>query len=200
MNFNDEAKKWDTERRIIRAKQISDFLKREININQNSVMLEFGCGTGLISSNFVNCFSKIIGYDQSEKMLEVYDSKFLEIKDKMISTNSLTGLNTKVDIIISSMVFHHIIDINHVLNDIRSILKHDGKLIIVDLDLDDGGFHSDESGFNGHNGFDRELFVSQLKLNGFDVTQIGTVLEDVKICDDKEIPYSLFYVYAMKVD
>lgn len=200
MNFNDEAKNWDSERRVKRAKQISDFIKRIININPNNVMLEFGCGTGLITSNLINNVSKIIGYDQSENMLDVFNSKFIDMKDKVIGTDNLIGLDSKVDIVISSMVFHHIENINQSLNDIKKVLKKHGELIIVDLDLDDGSFHSNEIGFKGHNGFDRDLFVKQLSLNGFNATQVGTVLQDKKILGNKEIPYSLFYVHAIKID
>lgn len=200
MNFNDEAKNWDTERRVKRAKQISDFIKRIININPNNVVLEFGCGTGLITSNFINNVSKIIGYDQSENMLDVFNSKFFDMKDKVIGTDNLIGLDSKVDIVISSMVFHHIIDISQAINDIRNIMNAQGQLIIVDLDLDDGSFHADEIEYKGHNGFDRDWFVNQLELNGFKLIHLGTVLEDIKICDNVLIPYSLFYVYAIKKD
>lgn len=200
MNFNDEAKNWDSERRVKRAKQISDFIKRIININPNNVMLEFGCGTGLITSNFINNVSKIIGYDQSENMLDVFNSKFIDMKDKVIGTDNLIGLDSKVDIVISSMVFHHIIDISQAINDIRNIMNAQGELIIVDLDLDDGSFHADEIEYKGHNGFDRDWFVNQLELNGFKLIHLGTVLEDIKICDNVLIPYSLFYVYAIKKD
>lgn len=200
MNFNDEAKNWDSERRVKRAKQISDFIKRIININPNNVMLEFGCGTGLITSNFINNVSKIIGYDQSENMLDVFNSKFIDMKDKVIGTDNLIGLDSKVDIVISSMVFHHIIDISQAINDIRNIMNAQGELIIVDLDLDDGSFHADVIEYKDHNGFDRDWFVNQLELNGFKLIHLGTVLEDIKICDNVLIPYSLFYVYAIKKD
>lgn len=200
MNFNDEAKEWDTDRRINRAKQIADFLKSKINFGNKSIMLEFGCGTGLISNHFLDYFSKIIGYDQSDKMLEVFNKKFLEEKDRVIGINNIVELNSEVDIVISSMVFHHIEDINQSLNDIKKVLKKHGELIIVDLDLDDGSFHSNEIGFKGHNGFDRDLFVKQLSLNGFNTIQVGTVPQDKKILSNKEISYSLFYVHAIKID
>jgi ubiquinone/menaquinone biosynthesis C-methylase UbiE len=198
MNFNDEANTWDTERRIKRSKQICDFVLRNVEIDKENTLLDFGCGTGLISQNFVNVVSRIVGYDQSEGMLEVFNSKFQNLLGNVRSTNTLDGLDDSIDIVISSMVFHHISDIDRALIDLRKVLRDDGKLIIIDLDRDDGSFHKDELGFNGHNGFDREMFINTLKLNGFDPIAIGTVLNDIKYLNGNEIPYSLFYVHAKK--
>jgi ubiquinone/menaquinone biosynthesis C-methylase UbiE len=198
MNFNDEANTWDTERRIKRSKQICDFVLRNVEIDKENTLLDFGCGTGLISQNFVNVVSRIVGYDQSEGMLEVFNSKFQNLLGNVRSTNTLDGLDDSIDIVISSMVFHHISDIDRALIDLRKVLRDDGKLIIIDLDRDDGSFHRDELGFNGHNGFDREMFINTLKLNGFDPIAIGTVLNDIKYLNGNEIPYSLFYVHAKK--
>lgn len=198
MNFNDEANTWDTERRIKRSKQICDFVLRNVEIDKENTLLDFGCGTGLISQNFVNVVSRIVGYDQSEGMLEVFNSKFQNLLGNVRSTNTLDGLDDSIDIVISSMVFHHISDIDRALIDLRKVLRDDGKLIIIDLDRDDGSFHRDELGFNGHNGFDREMFINTLRLNGFDPIAIGTVLNDIKYLNGNEIPYSLFYVHAKK--
>lgn len=198
MNFNDEANTWDTERRIKRSKQICDFVLRNVEIDKENTLLDFGCGTGLISQNFVNVVSRIVGYDQSEGMLEVFNSKFQNLLGNVRSTNTLDGLDDSIDIVISSMVFHHISDIDRALIDLRKVLRDDGKLIIIDLDRDDGSFHKDELGFNGHNGIDREMFINTLKLNGFDPIAIGTVLNDIKYLNGNEIPYSLFYVHAKK--
>lgn len=198
MNFNDEANTWDTDRRIKRSKQISDFILKNIEIEKESTLLDFGCGTGLISQNFINVVSRIVGYDQSEGMLEVFNNKFQNLLGRVSSTNTLDGLNNTIDIVISSMVFHHISDIDRALIDLRKVLRDNGKLIIIDLDRDDGSFHRDELDFNGHNGFDREKFVEVLKLNGFESMAFGTVLTDVKYQNGSSIPYSLFYVHAKK--
>ena len=156
MDFNEIAGMWDTERRIKRAKQISDFILSQIDIDKNSVLLDFGCGTGLISQNMINHVSKVIGYDQSEKMLEIFDSKFFDIKDKVISTNTLDDFNECIDIVLSSMVFHHIEDIDCTMQYLRKSLKVNGKLMIIDLDKDDGSFHKDEIDFKGNHGFYRK--------------------------------------------
>lgn len=199
MNFNEIANTWDTERRINRANEISNFIKSRVTIYKEMTMLEFGCGTGLISFNFVDDVSKIIGYDNSEKMLEVFNEKIIKLKTTNVSsTNDLQSQYNQINLVISSMVFHHIIDISTSLKELHEVLKYDGDIFIVDLDLEDGNFHRAENEFDGHNGFDREKFKSYLIDAGFVVMDSGTVLSDVKDVDGVEVPYSLFYVHARK--
>jgi len=199
MNFNDEANTWDTERRIKRSKQISDFILSNIVIEKESILLDFGCGTGLISQNFIHHVSRIVGYDTSDNMLDIFDNKFSNLKNRVMSISDLSQLDMKVDIVISSMVFHHIVNVDDALKQLWSVLKDQGNLIIIDLDSEDGSFHRDEIGFNGHNGFDRDMFMSKLKINGFEPMAIGTVLNDIKYQNGNVIPYSLFYVHARKL-
>lgn len=199
MNFNEIAETWDTERRINRAKEISNFIKSRVTINKDMTMLEFGCGTGLITFNFVDDVSKFIGYDNSEKMLEVFNEKIIKLKTTNVySTSDLQCQNNQINLVISSMVFHHIIDINTSLKEIFDVLKSNGDLFIVDLDLEDGSFHRIETEFYGHNGFDREKFKSYLIESGFAIMDCGTVLNDVKNVNGIDIPYSLFYVHGRK--
>ena len=54
------------------------------------------------------------------------------------------------------MVLHHIQDISRLANKFYTLLNDGGQVIIVDLDKEDGSFHKNEPGFNGHNGFEQE--------------------------------------------
>lgn len=198
MDFNKIAKEWDSDRRIQRAIKISDFILSKCIIEKDTTLLDYGCGTGLISQNFIHHVNRIIGYDTSKSMLEIFNHKFREFGDRVVSVDRLDQFNNEVDIVISSMVFHHIEDINNSFKENYKILKENGELIIVDLDIDDGTFHRDEIGFKGHNGFDRNIFMDELKLNGFKIIQFGDVLKDIKCVDEQLIPYSLFFVQAKK--
>ena len=199
MNFNNEANTWDTDRRIKRAKLISDFINKKATLHSEMNVLEFGCGTGLISFNLYPLVKSVIGYDTSEKMLEVFNQK---INDLNLSTvniaNNLMTYTNQIDCVISSMVFHHILDIKTQLIELSKILKIGGQLFIVDLDLDDGSFHQDELDFVGHNGFDRNEFCDVLKSVDFEIIEVGTVLSDIKHVSDFDVPYSLFSVKARK--
>lgn len=200
LNFDDMALIWDTERRVKRAKVISDIIKEKVKFHSDMNVLEFGCGTGLISYNLYQCVKTIIGYDSSDKMIEVYNMKAYELNiNNVHSTNSLLEYSNQIDCVISSMVFHHILDIKSQLNEIMKVLKTNGEVFIIDLDLENGDFHQDELGFEGHNGFDRIDFKNILISVGCGIIDIGTVLHDTKKINGKDIPYSLFYVHARKV-
>lgn len=199
MNFNDIALKWDTERRIKRAKVISDFIKEKVKLHSEMNVLEFGCGTGLISFNLYQSVNKIIGYDTSDKMLEVFNRKAIELAIVNVqSTTNLLKNSNQIDCVLSSMVFHHIPDIKSQLNELSKVLTSLGELFIVDLDKEDGSFHKDELDFEGHNGFDRDEFCAILKSVGFMIIEVGTVLTDTKCINGADVPYSLFYIHARK--
>lgn len=198
MDFNAQANHWDTDRRKQRAKQISALIREKLEFTGDEVLLDYGCGTGLISFNLSQGVGTVVGYDSSLQMLEVFNSKI--DSNKILSTNSLESYNNHFDCVVSSMVFHHIMNLDETLDDIYRILKVDGKLLIVDLDLDDGSFHRDELDFKGHNGFERNQFKSLVESHGFACIELETALRDNKRSDDKELQYSLFYLYAKKVD
>ncbi len=198
MDFNAQANHWDTDRRKQRAKQISALIREKLEFTGDEVLLDYGCGTGLISFNLSQGVGTVVGYDSSLQMLEVFNSKI--DSNKILSTNSLESYNNHFDCVVSSMVFHHIMNLDEALDDIYRILKVDGKLLIVDLDLDDGSFHRDELDFKGHNGFERNQFKSLVESHGFACIELETALRDNKRSDDKELQYSLFYLYAKKVD
>ena len=45
MNFDNDAKAWDTDERINRAKIVANEISNSININNDYSAMEFGCGT-----------------------------------------------------------------------------------------------------------------------------------------------------------
>lgn len=198
MDFNAQANHWDTGRRKQRAKQISALIREKLEFAGDEVLLDYGCGTGLISFNLSQGVGTVVGYDSSLQMLEVFNSKI--DSNKILSKNSLESYNNHFDCVVSSMVFHHIMNLDEALDDVYRIMKVDGKLLIVDLDLDDGSFHRDELDFKGHNGFERNQFKSLVESHGFACIELETALRDNKRSDDKELQYSLFYLYAKKVD
>ncbi|WP_317311612.1 methyltransferase domain-containing protein [Clostridium thermobutyricum] len=76
---------------------------------------------------------------------------------KAISCDLIKSDNLeKYDCIYTSMAMHHIIDVEEILNRFYEILNEKGKLCIVELNKDNGDFHKNEEGFNGHNGFSQK--------------------------------------------
>lgn len=201
MGFNEKAACWDTPERIGRAKVQADFIKTELGRSSGLTALEIGCGTGLVAFGLRDYFSKIYCIDSSEGMLAV-----LREKIKQNGAENLVACDTALlsrkeylasfDVVYSVMAFHHIVDIKAELLLLRQTLKSGGHLIIIDLDTDDGSFHSGEPDFNGHHGFDRQALGLLLAQCGFSAATFKTLYSGVKPVGEKPVAYSLFLCHA----
>lgn len=202
MFFDDYAKKWDTDRRINRAKIISEEISNSIEINKEYSAMEFGCGTGLISFNLVEKFENITLIDSSKGMIDVVKEKIEKYEVDNMKPYAIDLFNEEIiekfDLIYTSMVLHHIQDISGLANKFYTLLNDGGQVIIVDLDKEDGSFHKNEPEFNGHNGFDQEKLKNIFIEVGFRDAESTTFFYDEKKIEGKNIKYSLFIMKAQK--
>lgn len=202
MNFNNVAKKWDNKRRIERAKIISDEIKNNIVKEENKSVLEFGCGTGLISFNLVDYFNKITLIDNSEEMIKVVDNKI-----KTFNINNMKSIccdlenyniSENYDVVYTSMVLHHIVNVEDIIRRFYSLLNNKGELCIIDLNKEDGRFHEEEKDFNGHNGFSQIELKEVLSQVGFSNIKSYTFYNGVKDVNKEKVEYSLFIMIGKK--
>lgn len=204
MGFNEDAAIWDSDLRLKRGKAISEEIKSYIKVKGDYKALEFGCGTGIISFNLYDSFHHIDLIDTSEGMIEVLNSK---IKQRNI--NNMRGicgeinkdiiLEDKYDVIYTSLALHHVEDIYEVLKSLTKVLRKNGVLCIVDLDEEDGKFHKDHHGFNGHNGFNQEKLKNILCELGLKDIESRTFYYDEKVVEGEKVNYSLFSMIGKKI-
>ncbi|GAA0076671.1 class I SAM-dependent methyltransferase [Clostridium sp. CTA-5] len=204
MSFDNEAKFWDTERRINRAKVIANEINNSINIDKNFSAMEFGCGTGLISFNLYNKFKEITLIDSSRGMIDILDSKINKYKVNNMIARHLdifdeNSLDMKFDVIYSSMALHHICNTEKIIKRFYELLNESGYLCIVDLDKDDGSFHKGYPNFDGHNGFNQEELKSVFSSAGFNDIKSSTFFNGIKVIDGEKNKYSLFLMKAKKL-
>lgn len=202
MYFDNTAKEWDTPRRIERAKIISKEISRSLdNIKIKSAM-EFGCGTGLISFNLVDKIKNLTLIDNSEEMIQVVNKKISDYDFQNIKSicDNITDMkiNDTYDVIYSSMSLHHIVDVKDLINKLYKLINNNGVLCIVDLNEEDGRFHKNEEGFNGHNGFNQQWLRKVVEEVGFKSVTSRTFYNGIKNIDGEEVPYSLFILSALK--
>jgi ubiquinone/menaquinone biosynthesis C-methylase UbiE len=203
MNFDEYAKNWDTDERINRAKVIANEIINATGTNENYSVMEFGCGTGLVSFNIYDKFKKVTLIDTSKGMIDILDTKISKYKiDNMITKHldisKENSLNDKFDVIYSSMVLHHIKNIYEIINVFYQLLNNNGYLCIVDLNEENGSFHKEHSDFNGHNGFNQEELKKILISVGFNDIESNTFFNGEKIIEEKKIDYTLFLMKARK--
>ena len=60
---------------MLQAKKYAETIKKFLPNSKDLSILDFGCGTGLLSFSFAAEARELIGIDTSEKMLEVFQEK-----------------------------------------------------------------------------------------------------------------------------
>lgn len=119
-------------RKLSFGKKQRNWIIEHIDLNQQSLVLEIGCGAGATLYNFCQNGYKTLGVD--------YDTECLEAGKKIYGNNSLwqiyegdlhsVTLEEKPKLIIYSHVLEHVFDINRELNKVAEILGEDGYLFI----------------------------------------------------------------------
>lgn len=204
MSFDMKAKNWDTEDRVTRAKEISLEIIRGLDLPKESSVMEFGCGTGLISFNYIDNFDKITLVDSSKGMIEVLEEKIKKenVKNMIpicIDFTKGERLNEKFDFIYSSLVLHHVKDTKAILFDFYKRLNKKGILSLVDLDTEDGSFHFEHTDFDGHFGFDQGDLIDMLNDIGFEIIESASFYKIEKEVAGEKKEYTLFNLKAIKI-
>jgi ubiquinone/menaquinone biosynthesis C-methylase UbiE len=75
-DFDKEATKWDEKpARVKLARDIGDAILRQVKLRPDMDVLDFGCGTGLVSLRVAPLVRSVTGADSSSGMLEVFREK-----------------------------------------------------------------------------------------------------------------------------
>ena len=202
-NFDLMAKDFDTAERIKRAKAIAGEIRLHVHDGDKKSAIEYGCGTGLVGFQLIDDFREILFVDSSSGMIEQVRQKLSDLEkrtDCAICCDFMTDVpkNIKADYVFSSLVLHHIRDIEIILTRFYDLLHKSGHLLIVDLDADDGSFHAKYPDFDGHNGFEQLNLIEIAKKVGFDKVEAKSFYFDKKKIKGREVPYSLFILDAEK--
>lgn len=171
-NFDQEAAQWDLNPgRVKLASEIGRAILREIPLTPDMDVLDFGCGTGLLTLALQPYVRSITGVDSSRGMLDVLRKK---IADQGLTNATARYLNIdqgdvlagSYHLVVSSMTLHHVKDMFSLFKQFYDVLQPSGLLVVADLDSEGGLFHSDNSGVF-HFGFDREEMREQCLKAGF---------------------------------
>ncbi|MFD2043691.1 methyltransferase domain-containing protein [Ornithinibacillus salinisoli] len=105
------------------------------SLQPGNTCLDIGIGTGNLGSKFLQDGIKVIGVDQSEKMLEKCKEKHPQIETRKGHFLALPILDHSVDAVVSSYALHHLPDEEKViaLEEMTRVLKPNGQICIADL-------------------------------------------------------------------
>lgn len=165
-HFNEVANEWDSPEKIGLIKALALKTKINLDIKQKVKILDFGCGTGLFGLEFIELASELVGVDTSSGMLKVMKQKAEGLSNVRTLNVNLeeSHLDETFDLIISSMAFHHLDSPDKMLKKMKNMLNPEGKIVIVDLDKEDGSFHPDNIAMGvKHFGFSKEELESWSK-------------------------------------
>ncbi|MBN2686119.1 MAG: class I SAM-dependent methyltransferase [Pontiellaceae bacterium] len=201
--FDQAAEVWDSfEPRVKMIRAISQSIFERVQLNPKMDVLDFGCGTGLLSLRVADQVKSLTGIDTSAGMLKTFEQKAAQMGLKNTRTQWLDltkkmAIPGQYDLIVSSMVFHHVKELNPVLVLLHSALKPGGQLRIADLDPDGGLFHENAADVF-HNGFHREAFAAALKTAGFSSVELTDATSITKPVGDNLRTFSIFLATGEK--
>ena len=157
-HFNEKAKTWDVDEMVKNlSSAVGASILEHTSLKSQMNVLDFGAGTGLISSHVAPLVNKIIAVDISKAMLDKLVAK-PELQDKVeaLCQDILdTPLSTQFDLIMSAMAMHHVDDTNKLIQTFSDHLASGAQLALADLDKEDGSFHPADIEGVYHSGFER---------------------------------------------
>ncbi len=203
--FDEAAKTWDDNpRRVEMAKVIARAIAAEVPLTPEMAIMDFGCGTGLITRGLAPKVASVTAADTSEQMLAVLGSKAKasgldHVRTLLLEDGYPSPTGPQFDAIVSSMVFHHIDDVPALLTKFAQWLRPGGWVAIADLEPEDGSFHGSNPHVI-HHGIDPSWLGSQIGALGLSVKSIQTVHTIQRQPEGADEPrdYPVFLLVAQK--
>lgn len=169
--FDTMAHKYDSDERIKIANIISNEIKKYLPNTDDKILMDYGCGTGLIGIEFTKTFEYVLFIDGSNNMIEEVKKKLnhLNISNAFCMPISFCTIpnsdiltTIKVDYIFICQTLIHIEDTYDILNNLSELLKENGHIIIVDFDKNEKITSKDV-----HNGFNQSDLINIMEKLGF---------------------------------
>lgn len=170
--FDSVAAQWDQNPdRVALAAGVTLAIRSAVKLSHDLSVMDFGAGTGLVTLGLLPFVGDITSVDTSGEMLRVLDDKVKALGLDHVRTLQCelgkTSLpENRFDLMVSSMVLHHIPDVARAFHMLKPCLRKGGRIALADLDAEDGSFHSDMTGVF-HRGFKRETICSWAREAGF---------------------------------
>lgn len=168
--FKEKASDWDAnEMRSQLSSAIGTAILEYVPVHEKMAVLDFGAGTGLLTSHIAPRVRTIAAVDTSAAMLDKLVAK-PEFQGKVtaICQDILQQpLESQYDLIISAMAIHHVEDTAKLFTTFSIHLKPGGRIALADLDQEDGTFHDPGTEGVYHCGFARDDLEHVIEKSGF---------------------------------
>ena len=200
--FQKVASGWDNLRKTFFFDCLGDRAIAVAKVTKQMTAVDVGCGTGFVSSGLVKVAGRVIGIDNSSKMLKVaqknlsgyknFSTRLGEIENLPLAANS-------AERVFANMVLHHAFYPDRAIREWVRILKPNGILIITDADQHHHQWLKTEQ-HDLHLGFDRNQIRQWLKAVGLKQVSVGSAQE--KCCPTSQkgerVSISIFLASGIK--
>ena len=201
-DFDTRAATWDDNpTKIACARAVADAMLAQLADSALANVLEYGCGTGLLSFALYPRLGRATLADSSPGMLAVLGGKIAAQKlDNMqplrldLAVDSLPP--KRFSTVYAQLMLHHVDDVERLLRAFHVLLETPGYVCIADLDREDGSFHGE--GFSGHCGFDRDELQRQAERAGFRDVRFSTAYCIEKPDSPGQTRFPVFLMVAQK--
>lgn len=195
--FTEKAKEWDVNEMVLQlSRATSSAILENIEFNDQMQVMDFGAGTGLITSQVFPHVKNILAVDVSQSMLDQLIAKpeFHGKVDAVCQDITQQPLEQKFDLIMSAMAMHHVEDTELLFKRFAEHLKPGGQVALADLDAEDGTFHPADVEGVYHDGFDQAHLKTIMEQSGFENIKFITA----HTVNKEEKSYPIFLVTAAK--
>lgn len=203
-DFDREANSWDDKPDRVRlATEVTEAIRAAVPLTREMEVLDFGCGTGLVSLGLHPYVRSVTGVDSSRGMLDVMEEKIerqrlANIRTLQLDLDKGDTLTGRYDLIVTSMTLHHVPDVESLFALFHRLASPGGYLAVADLDFEGGKFHADNTGVF-HYGFQRESLRGMLSDAGFEDIRDRTAAEITKPDSDGVMRgFSVFLITGRK--
>lgn len=142
-HFDTAARDWDQRPMSLQLATVPERLLAQVPFSADDQVLDFGAGTGLLSTAIAPQVAHVTALDTSAEMLQVLNEKgFANITTRQ--QDIFAGLPTRHHAVVSCMALHHVADTGALLQAFADALHPGGRMALVDLYAEDGSFHGDQ--------------------------------------------------------
>jgi tRNA (cmo5U34)-methyltransferase len=193
--FDQAAATWDEQpRRVQLAGAVADEIARQIHLSHHIDVLDFGCGTGLLTLALQPLVRSVTGADASSGMLDVLKQKvqaqgLANVETILLDPEVPLSLDARFHLIVSSMALHHVANLAPLFSRFHKQLEPGGRVALADLDREDGSFHEDARDVF-HLGFERSELQTLLAAAGF----VGLDVTTAAITRKENRDYPVFLI------
>ncbi|KAF8061712.1 S-adenosyl-L-methionine-dependent methyltransferase [Lyophyllum atratum] len=152
-HFNATAHEYDDiPHALERARRTAARMRESYTFDEDATtVMEYACGTGLVSRELAPYAKRIVGVDISQGMVDQFN---LRVSNQGIASEEMQALcvelkgvpgelgDEKFDVIVCASAYHHFTSIDDVTRILAYFLNPGGALLVVDLAKQEGG-HTD---------------------------------------------------------